>query len=72
VVNWIGGSVNIMAKERMTKEMKEWIGTLGQYLSILVVGFAVGYGAGKGAQSYWIIVTFGIIIWSIFTKLKGK
>jgi len=54
------------------REVKEVIGTVGQYLSILICGFAIGYGAGRGAEVYWVMVTGAVVLWGIFTKVKGK
>jgi len=51
---------------------REFFGTLGQYLSILILGVAIGFGIGKGITAYWVMVTAGAVVWGIATKMKGK
>jgi len=56
----------------MDKDKKQTIGIIGQYGCMGLILFAIGFEVASGANLGYILITIGAVLYSIFTKLRGK
>jgi len=56
----------------MDKDKKQAIGIIGQYGCMGLILFAIGFEVASGANLGYILITIGAVLYSIFTKLRGK
>jgi len=56
----------------MKKEKKQTIGIIGQYGCMALILFAIGFEVASGAELGYILITIGAVLYSMFTKIRGK
>lgn len=57
---------------KMDKDRKQTIGIIGQYGCIGLILFAIGFEVASGAALGYILITIGAVLYSMFTKIRGK
>jgi len=56
----------------MDNDKKQTIGIIGQYGCMGLIFFAIGFEVASGAELGYILMTIGAVLYSIFTKVRGK
>jgi len=56
----------------MDKNKKQIIGMIGQYGCMGLILFAIGFEVASGAAIGYVLITIGAVLYSVFTKLRGK
>jgi len=56
----------------MKEQTRQIVGIFGQYGCMALIFFAIGFEVASGANLGYVLITIGAVLYSVFTKLRGK
>jgi hypothetical protein len=57
---------------KMDNNEKQTIGIIGQYGCMGLILFAIGFEVALKADLGYVLITVGAVLYSIFTKIRGR